>query len=184
MAWVLALIQVLTISFKDGVNAQEPSKPKQETLYIMARGIPNPGEVDGRYVVSENREVHLLWLGKVKLPEWGCAASALAIQKAYRNAKIYTNIEVFVGPSYSDCDEILGIDISGEVKMNRSSHSYHPGKTKLSGVLERAMPKESADLKRIEILRNGQTIVIDATLPDGLNTALKNNDIITVRAKK
>lgn len=54
----------------------------------------------------------------------------------------------------------------------------------MADLLKDVRPKETADLSRVEILRDGRSILIDATTPDGLGMKMKRNDIVTVPVLK
>lgn len=167
-------------------HSQGIIQPDTKLVYIDVTGVSaaERSRLAGIYPISSKNEVNLPYIGKVKVPGWGYAALSVAIQNAYRQADIYPKIEVNVFLHSDDCDYGAPcIDISGEVVVGKCSIPIHFGKMMLSEALDTMRPKDSADLTKIEIMRDGRIMIVDATTKAGQDTTLKNHDIITVAAK-
>ncbi len=182
--WV-ALAVVLVCSPKG--HAQGTIKSDTKTVQIEVRGVSDADRatITGVYSVSSSGEIDLPRIGKVKIPGWGYAVLSLAIQKAYRDSGGLPNVEVDAWFWDGCC---LGasscIDVSGDVWVSRLSIPIRFGSMKLSEALKVTRPKDSANLAELEILRDGKPMRIDATKKEGLDTELKNHDVILVPTKE
>ena len=183
----ILLGQLLFLACLPAGHAQSVISPTSKNVQIDVRGVSDSerASLSGVYAISPSSELNLPRIGKVRVHGWGYSALSLALRKAYRDSGLFPNIEVSAWLS-DGCS--LGaspcIDISGELWVKQLSIPLRVGKTILSDALKVVRPKDSADMTRIEILRNGQSMIIDATQSGGLDTELKTHDLIRVPARK
>jgi len=185
-AWIRVLLCLFWAIFLTPVYAQGVITPDTRAIAITVEGgIEAKARLDGTYGISEDREISLHKTVKLRVNQWGYAALSLDIASAFQKAGLYPGVEI---NAFAYCSDCSGggqcIDISGELEVGKLSLPIRFGKMSLSEALRDMRPKRTADLARVEILRAGKTLIIDATQKAGEETELKNHDIIFVPAKK
>jgi polysaccharide export outer membrane protein len=179
------LILFLCLLIPGSALAQETILQKGQSFVLRISGVPvdEISLVSAKYGISDDGTIRLPYL-KGAITAAGLKPSALArnIEAAYRGAEIYTQPTIQVDSSVAGgggSERFLSV--MGEVKAPRSI-SYAPGMTLLDAIAQCGGFTDFADEKKVKLTR-GSTVSYHRlnTSDPKENTALKPNDIVTVR---
>ncbi len=150
------------------VFGQESAIRVGDRLVVEIKGVPieDRQEVSSLYLVNDQGRVHLPYLS-VDPVAAGLTPSVLAenIERAYREAQIYTNPTIVIAPQVGDASPSRVV-VVGEVK---SPHQvpFRSGMTLLEAIAASGGFTDFAKEREVRLIRNDKTSIHDLTTISG-----------------
>jgi len=155
----LALAALLLVA-PVGLRAQNPDAQLRigDTFELRIAGVPadQVSQVSGSYTVDGEGTINLAYIGRIRAVDLTPSQLQAAIEKAYREAEIYTKptITVFMQAA------ARFVNISGEVRAPQRV-AYTPDLTLIKVITAAGGFSEYADRRKVRVLRGDQVLVID-----------------------
>jgi protein involved in polysaccharide export with SLBB domain len=129
-----------------------------DTFELRLSGVPasQVAQVGGSFTIDAEGTVNLAYIGKIRAVDMTPSQLQSTIEKAYRDAEIFTR------PTITVFMQAAGrfVNISGEVKSPRRIN-YTPDLTLLKALTDAGDFTEFADRKKVRVLRGNEVIVVD-----------------------
>lgn len=158
-----------------------------KSIMIRIKGVPieDKAKVDGTYQVSEDGKVNLPFIGEIQAAGLDSDQLAKSIEKAYRDAEIYTDaaIQVFPNPPVGDDFGPKKVHIGGQVRKP-GPIAFAENLTVDQAVQAVGGPTEFAAINRVILWRNGKQEKIDLNTAEGKGVVTMPNDTIDVLQKR
>ncbi len=138
-------------------SADEAVLRSGDKIRLQIKGVPDEEktELNGDYTVSEAGTIPLPYIDDPRAVGTKPSLLAKAIEKAYRDAEIYTNPTIVI--NFGDERVIRQVTITGGVKKS-GPVEYRDGLTLLQAISSAGGPSDFAKLKDVRLIRNGKSI--------------------------
>jgi polysaccharide export outer membrane protein len=157
-----------------------------KAVSITVQGVPpeEKGRIDGPYLVADNGNVNMPFVGQVRAVGLKPETLAAALEARYRAAQIYRNptFQVVADVEGSVLEENL-VHLGGHVSKP-GPVKYQRGLTLWQAIHAGGGPTPFGTLKRVKVLRGGKQRVYDVTLIEAQQISLEPNDTIEVPQKR
>lgn len=164
---------------------QEARLKPTDTVKVRISGVPTTdgASISGTYPISEDGYISLTYISRVKAAGLSPSQLGSAIQAAYVREKVFRKPTVVIEPP-TDAGAAQRVIVGGEVRTP-SIVSFRNGMTLFEAMTVAGGPTDFADMKRIRLMRGGQTTEHNLKRLSETNSdiTLKPDDKIVVPAR-
>jgi len=157
-----------------------------KSVAISIQGVPpeEKGRIDGPYLVADNGNINMPFVGPVRAAGLKPEALAAALEARYRAAQIYRS------PTFQVVADVEGSALEENV-VHLGGHVSRPGPVKYQrgltlwqAIHSAGGPTPFGTLKRVKVLRGGQQRLYDVTQLEAQQIRLEPNDTIELPQKR
>jgi protein involved in polysaccharide export with SLBB domain len=157
-----------------------------KAVSITVQGVPpeEKGRIDGPYLVADNGNINMPFVGQVRAAGLKPEALAAALEARYRAAQIYRS------PTFQVVADVEGaaleenvVHLGGQV-TRPGPVKYQRGLTLWQAIHAAGGPTPFGTLKRVKVLRGGQQRLYDVTQLEAQQIRLEPSDTIEVPQKR
>jgi len=157
-----------------------------KAVSVSIQGVPpeEKGRIDGPYLVAENGNINMPFVGQVRAAGLRPEALAAALEARYHTAEIYNNptFQVVADVEGAGLDQNF-VHLGGQIGRP-GPVNYQRGLTLWQAVQAAGGPTPFGTLKRVKVVRGGQQRQYDLTQLEAQQIKLEPNDTIEIPQKR